>query len=397
MRYLRYMILVGGLLLLPCALTAQTKKPAVPPRVAINDTDVLGTDDVLDVTVGNHPDLDQTVQINSEGKINLRELGSFTAVGKTRDAIKAEIQTEANKTLNNAPVSVILRERHSRKIFVDGSIAAPGPVELRPGWRVLDAISAGHGLPLKPNRYRAGLIRDGINIPLELTKIYLNPESDSNLLLQPNDRLVFNEIEIVRKRVTVLGQVGRPSTYDVDDETSLLTLLGQAGGLQPAAALTKATVTRGDTVIPLDIRPVIAKGTVDQSILKFQFQNNDVLSIPAVETTYQVLGQVGRPAKYLLPEQSTITVLDALTAAGGPTQSANLKGAVIRRVVNGKPTDVKVDFAALQKKGDASANILIQPNDILIIPERGKRGITLQDVFAPIGLLNILGFRLLGR
>ena len=397
MKYTYPVLLAAALWLLPATLCAQTKKlplPAAP--IAASESDVLNSEDVIEVQVGNHGDLDQVATVGQDGKITLRELGQFVALGKTRDVLRNEIQVRADKTLNNAPVYVTMRERHTR-VSIDGGVAAPGIYPLVPGMKVLDAISAAHGLPFRPNRYTAKLVRNGRGQALDVVKIYANPEGDANVTLQPNDKLVFNEIDLVRHKVTVLGQVARPSTYETDGDTTVLTLLGQAGGIAPSAAFTQVFVTRGSTRIPLNLRPTLIEGKDDQAILNFRFEDGDVLSIPGVETKYQVLGQVNRPASYILPEQARVTVLDALNSAGGPTQNANMKGAVIRRTVNGKPTDVKVDFDSIQKKGSTTTNVLMQPDDILVVPQRGKRGLTLQDVFAPIGLLNLLGFRVLGR
>ncbi len=399
MKYSTRGFTVAVLLLLPTTLLAQAKQTPLAPvlPVAFSENDTLVADDVIEIQVGNHADLDQTVVVGQDGKITLRELGQFVAAGKTRASLRAEIQVTADKTLNNAPVFVTLKQHRLPFITVDGPVAAPGPYTLVPGMKVLDAISAARGLPFRPNRYTLKLIRNDKSQSLDLTKIYAYPESDVNMTLLPNDKLVFNEIDLVRRKVTVLGQVGRPSTYETDNETTVLTLIGQAGGISQSAALTRVFVQRGSTVIPLDLRPVLIEGKVDDAILNFRFVDGDVLSVPGVDTKYQVLGQVGRPATYFLPEKSTITVLDALNNAGGPLPKANLKKAVIHRTVNGKTTDIKVDFESIQKKGLSSANILMKPDDTLIIPQRGKPGITLSDVFAPIGLLNLLGFRVLGR
>lgn len=402
MKYTNPLLIAAVLGLLPTPLFAQAKQKPAPPvapaaPVAFSDTDVLGADDIIEVQVGNHPDLNQAVIVAQDGKITLRELGEFVAVGKTRAGLRNEIQIAADKTLNNAPVYVTMKEHRLPHISVDGSVSAPGTYNLTPGMRVLDAISAAHGLPFRPNHYSAKLVRKDKSQPLDVVKIYASPESDVNYVLMPNDKLVFNEIDIARRRVTVLGQIGRPSTYEADGDTTVLTLLGQAGGISQAAALSKVTVNRGGTTIPLNLRPTLVDGKDDPAILNFRFEDGDVLSIPAVETKYQVLGQVGRPATYILPEKSTVTVLDALNAAGGATQNANLKGAAIRRTVDGKSTDVKVDFDAIQKGKQTATNMLMQPDDILIIPPRGKKGLGLSDIYGPLSLLNLLGFRIFGR
>ncbi len=399
MKYSRILLAAAVLGLLPATGFAQAKQtPAPPPLpIVIGAAEPLSVGDVIFIEVGGHADLDQTVGIEEDGKITLHEFGQFTAAGKTRAALRTEIQVAADKTLNNAPVFIVLREHRGPHITIDGNVSTQGNFAFTPGMKLLDAISDVHGLFYKPNRYKVLLIRNDKTQTLDISKIYSEPDGPVNISLMPNDRLVFNEIDLAHRKVTVLGQIGHPSTFEVDNDTTVLTLLGQAGGLTQSAALTQVFVTRDSTKIPLNLRPVLINGIKDDAILNFRFQDGDVLSVPGVQTKYQVLGQVGRPATYLLPEQATVTVLDALNAAGGATPKANMGKAVIRRLVNGKQTDIKVDFAAIQKKGQASANVLIQADDTLIIPERGKPGLTLGDVLAPVSLLNILGFRIFGR
>ncbi|MCW3055737.1 MAG: hypothetical protein JWN14_4907, partial [Chthonomonadales bacterium] len=79
----------------------------------------------------------------------------------------------------------------------------------------------------------------------------------------------------------------------------------------------------------------------------------------------------------------------------GQTQVADLRKAHLIRTENGKTQDIHVDFESLQKKGLATANIPIKPDDILIIPQKKKAGPTISDVLAPLSILNLLGFRIL--
>jgi len=129
-------------------------------------------------------------------------------------------------------------------------------------------------------------------------------------------------------------------------------------------------------------------------VLDFRFEDGDVLFVPGVDTRYQVMGQVNRPSSYVFPEEAKITVLDALQAAGGQTPLADLRKAHLVRTENGRATDIHVDFEALQKKGLASANIPLKPDDILVIPQKKKIGWSLIDPSSPLSILNQSGFRI---
>ena len=82
-----------------------------------------------------------------------------------------------------------------------------------------------------------------------------------------------------------------------------------------------------------------------------------------------VMGEVSKPGRYDMSED--MTVLDALTAAGGPTDKSNLDGIQLSRVENGKSKSIPVKMnQVVQGKGTAQ-NLKMQNGDLLYIPRRG--------------------------
>ena len=82
---------------------------------------------------------------------------------------------------------------------------------------------------------------------------------------------------------------------------------------------------------------------------------------------YFILGDVLIPGK--LPWTGNETVLDVLQYAGGLLPTAEPKDIrLVRPGRGGKPAKIyKVDLAAIQEKGDVTANYQIFPNDRLIV------------------------------
>jgi polysaccharide export outer membrane protein len=78
-----------------------------------------------------------------------------------------------------------------------------------------------------------------------------------------------------------------------------------------------------------------------------------------------LIGEVGRPGAYpLLPE---MTVLQALSSAGGFTQFANIKKIYVLRNENGKQEKFPFNYKeALGAKADQ--NILLKAGDTIVIP-----------------------------
>ncbi|MEW5943471.1 MAG: XrtA/PEP-CTERM system exopolysaccharide export protein [Pseudomonadota bacterium] len=81
----------------------------------------------------------------------------------------------------------------------------------------------------------------------------------------------------------------------------------------------------------------------------------------------RVIGQAARPQA--LPYRENMTLMDVLIAVGGITDFAAGNRASILRIAGGKQQQVSVRLEDLIKGGDVSANVEMQPGDVLVIPE----------------------------
>ncbi|GAB4345506.1 MAG: polysaccharide export protein [Gammaproteobacteria bacterium] len=81
----------------------------------------------------------------------------------------------------------------------------------------------------------------------------------------------------------------------------------------------------------------------------------------------RVIGQAAQPRS--IPYRVNMTVLDVIIAVGGLTEFAAGNRATIVRGPQGKQQSFRVRLKDLVEKGDISANVVMQPGDILIIPE----------------------------
>lgn len=83
----------------------------------------------------------------------------------------------------------------------------------------------------------------------------------------------------------------------------------------------------------------------------------------------RIVGQATRPTS--LPYRANMTLLDAMIAVGGLTDLAS--GNKARLVRFDKATGTQKEFAvkidSLLKRGDTSANVKLEPGDVIIIPE----------------------------
>lgn len=81
-----------------------------------------------------------------------------------------------------------------------------------------------------------------------------------------------------------------------------------------------------------------------------------------------VVGEVVQPGAYQLA--SVATVLNALYAAGGPTERANFRGVEVRR---GDSTVAALDLYDYLLRADTRNDIVLEQGDIVFVPIRGPR------------------------
>jgi polysaccharide export outer membrane protein len=79
-----------------------------------------------------------------------------------------------------------------------------------------------------------------------------------------------------------------------------------------------------------------------------------------------VMGQVTRQGA--VPLVSNLTVLQALSAAGGPAQFANTKKIYILRTEGGKQLRIPFNYSEVIKGKNPEQNINLKPGDTIVVP-----------------------------
>ncbi len=79
-----------------------------------------------------------------------------------------------------------------------------------------------------------------------------------------------------------------------------------------------------------------------------------------------IMGEVSRPGTFqLLPD---MTILQALSGAGGFTQFANMKGIYLLRNENGKQVKYPFNYKEVVKGQRPEQNLVLKPGDTIIVP-----------------------------
>ena len=91
---------------------------------------------------------------------------------------------------------------------------------------------------------------------------------------------------------------------------------------------------------------------------------------PPVIFSVYVLGEVQRPGKFDYDSEKPITVLQALTLAGGPATFAARDRIQIRRTDEAGETITLFNYDALESDGVAAPLFALTDGDVIVVPER---------------------------
>jgi polysaccharide biosynthesis/export protein len=186
--------------------------------------------------------------------------------------------------------------------------------------------------------------------------------------------------------VSVMGAVTTPGVVQLRGDKSLVQVISLAGGMRQDASNT-VTITRelsqgpiplpGATTDPtgrfsiarVNVRKVVDGQTPQDNIV---IKRDDVITIPRAQMVY-VIGEVQRPGGFVLNERDSLSVLQALSLAGGLTKTAAVKRAKILHEEDGKSTRVELSDNVSKILSGKSPDVALHADDILFVPNNAMK------------------------
>ncbi|HUI27268.1 MAG TPA: polysaccharide biosynthesis/export family protein [Candidatus Kryptonia bacterium] len=87
-----------------------------------------------------HPELDEKVPVQPDGRINVPYVGEVDATSVTIDELANVIRTRASDRLRDPQVEVLVAELGDQRVYVGGEVYNPGLVRYHDGMTPLEAI-----------------------------------------------------------------------------------------------------------------------------------------------------------------------------------------------------------------------------------------------------------------
>jgi protein involved in polysaccharide export with SLBB domain len=282
-------------------------------------------------------------------------------------------------------------------VYVMGQVNKPGAYDTQPGVTFIDVLSNAGG----PNRYGdtrlVKILRETGEVEnfdllaytqgdkVKLPEIRAHDTIFIPLTTETADRPSWLKITPDRA-VQVIGAVVRPGRYEWSDEMTLFDLLGEAGGPNLRGDLSNVQILRSAndraTPIKFNVKAFLKSGGSLASVPKIRAGN--VVFVPELpespvdnktkwvevppESAIYIMGQVGIPGRYAFNDG--LTFLDILTAANGPTATADLRNVRVSHRGGPGAKVEQVNLALYFTTGDEKLIPKVKPGDVIFIPDR---------------------------
>lgn len=170
-------------------------------------------------------------------------------------------------------------------------------------------------------------------------------------VVQPQVNVFVTQLR--SRQVSILGQVGRPGKYPVEDATTrLVDMIALAGGSTGADTITLMK-RNGDgyTKTEVDLPELFLKGDLSRNV---EVANGDIVYVQRAPM-YYVYGEVSRPGVYRL--ERNMTVMQALATAGGLTPRGSDRGIRVSRR----------DASEQVRRLEVALDDMVQQDDVIYI------------------------------
>jgi polysaccharide export outer membrane protein len=165
--------------------------------------------------------------------------------------------------------------------------------------------------------------------------------------------------------ITILGEVKNPGSYQMKENLVLTQAIALAGGFTSTAKTDSVKIIRvidgKKEAVDVNFEQILEKALPDVTL-----KGNDTILVISYGQ-FSIMGQVVKPGVYNL--KKGLTVVEAISLAGGFTPTAAQNAVKVNRKEKGKEVTIRVPVADIINSGDRNRDILVKENDTIVVPE----------------------------
>lgn len=217
--------------------------------------------------------------------------------------------------------------------------------------------------------------------PGELESLIAAGLASEKILVSPV--VTVTVAEYVSRPISVIGAVKQPLTFQAFGNVTLLDALSRAGGLTMEAGseilLSRMQMGLEGKKTSLVLR-VPVKQLIDQADaeLNYPLRGGEEIRVPEASKIF-VVGNVKKPGAFPVRDSYDTTVLKMLALSEGLMPFATDTAYIYRREGGeGGRNEIAIPLARIMAR--KSADVPLQPNDVLYVPDNKNRRLTMSMV-----------------
>lgn len=195
----------------------------------------LGAGDEISIQFPGRPDLASKDVIGPDGRVTLPLAGPIKLAGLTREAAGEKVVEAMSAYYTKLSATVQVEKYGSNHVTLLGDVKNPGIVDFEQTPTLLELLSKG-GIEARPDGSmpeQCVIYRGDQVFWVELQELLSTGSPLADLRLRRND-VVFVPALLTRT-VTIMGQVQHPGPIALKHDSTLASVLGEAGGVSDAA------------------------------------------------------------------------------------------------------------------------------------------------------------------
>ena len=341
------------------------------------------------------------ISVDRNGYLYIPDVGHFYVNGLTTDEIRQAIMDRLPKYLASPHAVTVSLIEKSHYIDVSGHVTDPGRYNIPEAANAQEALNQAGGAVDGAVMSDVFIIRTrgGIAQRLQINMYQYSITGDPRLLtpLHEEDTLfvpispAFGNIKRTLRswdppqerleaetesKVRIFGAVRNPGIYEPKEDMDLLDILALSGGDLHGADLSKISIIRDNKLeVIYNLHQFLEGRGAGPSLKIPRIQHGDTVYVRYVELTtmepkedkvWYITGKVRSPGQYKLWDQ--MTVLQAISLAGGLEEWANARRNTIVRLVAGKQENIPFDYHKGVAGKYPELNIYLQANDTIVVP-----------------------------
>jgi protein involved in polysaccharide export with SLBB domain len=364
--------------------------------------------------------------VTPDGYLVIPDAPAIFVKGMILHDAKQKIDNILKKSSPRAQVESHLFQVHQVSVSVLGAIPLPTTVRMKSSDRLFDAIAE----LVNPSLSDTSLIFDWDEVSFrnievkredssekyDLLKFKLTGDRSNNPYLRDQDIIYIQYRDSSKYVIEVSGAVGKPVSFEYNNDDNLDLALKFASGLLPFADSSRIELVRFNAGSPSQLDKITLKYPQDSS---FVLQPDDRIYIREKfnyhkKSSVMIEGEVKYPGLYAI-ESGKTTLSGIIEQAGGFTDQASFMLSSVqrkkdriqdetelRRLQNVRPVEmtpeevsyfrlrtrenrylVSVDFDNLFNENDSTKDILLFNEDLILIKEKSNTVFVSGGVMSP--------------